>query len=229
MKRAGHAADERRTFPFEPAPISQSQGGPASPSSRRVLYGVVIAGVALALIALKVSQASKTRLVLSVKAPVQVGQVLTAGDLGETSLPANSAIPSLPASRRAQVIGQTAQAPLYPGDVLDPQEVNTVAALPAGAVAMTIALTPEQAVGGTLHPGENVAVFAASSTAAAGAAPTATEVLGGVPVRAVNAQMTTGGPTTEFVTLQLTVAQATDLEAVYRGQQAKIDLALVGS
>lgn len=209
-------------------PNGSGGGGGAQPrtSTRRVLYGVVAALVAVAIVAIKYSQANKAHAVLSVKSAVAVGQVITAGDLGEASLPDSATIPSLRAGQEAQVIGQVAQAPLYPGDVLDPHQVASAPALPAGDVALTLALTPEQAVGGTLHPGDTVAVFAAASNPPPGTSAGAVQVLAGVPVRAVSTPSTVGGSPSEYITLQLTVGQATSLDAAYRA--AKIDLALLG-
>ena len=207
-------------------PNTHQIGAQPEVSGRRVLYGIVIALVAVAIVAIKVSQAAKTHLAVSVKTPVQVGQVITAANLGEAALPNTATVPYLPASQAGQVIGQVAQAPLYPGDILDPHQVGTSQGLPAGSVAKTLALAPEQAVGGSLHPGNTVAVFAAPSTSAPGVAPVAVEILAGVPVRSVSTQAQTGGTSTQYVTLQLTVAQATALDAVYRAD--KIDLALVG-
>jgi Flp pilus assembly protein CpaB len=194
-------------------------------SSRRVLFGLLLALAAAVFVGLKYSQAERTQLVVGVRNAVQAGQVLTAGDLTPIRLPQNSTIPSVPAARLGEVVGEVAQAPLYPGQVLAPQSVGATPGVPPGAVAMTLALTPEQAVGGTLHPGDVVSVFAATP-ASGGVAPVGAQILAAVTVRSVATQKATGGGVTELVTLQLTPAQAASLDAAYRSY--KVDLALVG-
>jgi Flp pilus assembly protein CpaB len=200
-------------------------GSSSRSSSRRVLFGLLLALAAAVFVGLKYQQAQKTQLVVGLRRSVQVGQVVTASDLTETRLPDNTTIPSVPASRLNEMVGEVAQAPLYPGDVLDPQSVGTTPALPAGAVAMTLALAPEQAVGGSLRAGDVVAVFAATP-GSGGLPPVGSEVLAGVAVRSVTTEGATGGQVTELVTLQLTPAQATSLDAAYRAY--KVDLALAG-
>ena len=208
-----------------PAGVSaKSRPGPHA-SSRRVIYGLLLALGAAVLVGIKYQAGQKTELVVGVAQNVAVGHVLTAADLTQTRLPANTTVPSVAASRVHDIIGQVAQAPLYPGEVLDPRSVGTTPGLPLGAVAMTLALAPEQAVGGTLRPGDLVAVYA-GVPAAGGVPPTAVQVLAGVTVRAVGTQSATGGPVTELVTLEVSASQATTLEAAYRGY--KVDLALVG-
>jgi Flp pilus assembly protein CpaB len=194
-------------------------------SSTRVVFGLVLALAAAVVLGTKYEAAQKTHPVLSLRTQVQAGQVITAGNLTETRLPDTTTIPSVPAERMSQVVGQVAQAPLYPGQVLDPRAIAGATTLPAGQVAITLALAPEQAVGGSLHPGDVVAVYASAPTAA-GVAPSATQVLPGVLVRSVATQSAVGGAPSVLVTLQLPATQATSLDAAYRG--AKIDLALVG-
>ena len=65
-----------------------------------------------------------------------------------------------------QVVGQVAQAPMYPGEVLDPRTIAAGQALPAGQIAITLALAPEQALGGNLHSGDVVAVTLSRCSAA---------------------------------------------------------------
>jgi Flp pilus assembly protein CpaB len=200
---------------------------PAAPraSNRRVIYGLILAVAAALLIGTKYQQALRTHEVVSLARAVPVGQVLTAQDLTQTRLADNTTIPSVPASRLNDAVGKVAQAPLYPGEVLDPRALVTGSVLPAGEVALTLALSAEQAVGGSLHPGDVVAVLAGVPPAA-GLPPTATEVLAAVSVHTVATQSTAGGAVTELITLELTPTQATTLDAAYRAY--KIDLALVG-
>jgi Flp pilus assembly protein CpaB len=194
-------------------------------SSTRVVFGLVLAVAAAVVIGTKYEAAQKTHLVLSLRTPVQVGQVIAAGNLTETRLSDATTIPSIPAARQSEIVGQVAQASLYPGQVLDPRAIATATTIPAGQVAITLALAPEQAVGGSLHPGDVVSVYAAAP-GAAGLAPTANQVLPAVVVRSVAAESAVGGAPSVLVTLQLPAAQAAALDAAYRG--TKIDLALVG-
>lgn len=196
----------------------------AKASSRRVLYGFVVALVAVSVLIISLKQSAKTQLVVSVRAPIAAGSVITAAQLSEASLPVGASVPSIPIAQQGSVVGQVAQVPLYPGDVVDPHDVGSQSALPPGEVAMTLSLAPEQAVGGTLRANDVVDVFAAPSAVAPGAAPAAVQVLSGVPVRAVATPSTVAGAPTVYVTLILSPAQATSLDAVYRAD--KVDLAL---
>lgn len=193
-------------------------------SSRRVVYGFAIALVAAVVAVIGLRSSSKTELVVSVKAPISAGSVISATQLGQASLPVGASVPSIPADQQGSVVGHVAQVPLYPGDIVEPHDVGGQSALPLGDVAMTLSLAPEQALGGTLRANDIVDVFAAPSTVAPGAAPAAVEVLSGIPVRAVATPNTVAGTPAVFVTLILSPGQATSLDAVYRAD--KIDLAL---
>jgi Flp pilus assembly protein CpaB len=207
-------------------PDSQAPASPPRPqvNGRRALIGFIVALVAITVVIISLKSGSRTELVVSVKAPVAAGSVITSADLGEASLPVGASVPSIPAAQQGGVVGQVARVPLYPGDIIEPHDVGSQPSLPPGDIAMTLSLAPEQALGGTLRANDVVDVFAAPTTVAPGAAPAAAEVLSGIPVRAVATPSTVAGSPTVFVTLVLSPAQATSLDAVYRAD--KVDLAL---
>ena len=199
----------------------------ARPSSMRMVVGIALAATAALVIGLQFQKATVTQSVVTVKHQVALGQVLTAADLSTKSIAAGESIPSIPAAQASSVVGKVTQAPLFAGDVLDPQAVAVNPSLPAGQLAETLALAPEQAVGGRLHAGNYVSVLAAPATSPTGAAPTASVALPAVEVLDVVQQSGASQTTSWLVTLELSPAQATQLEAVYRGG-GHIDLALVG-
>lgn len=222
MAKGTRSRSLEAVYPDSQPPPSASYRPQAS--SRRVLVGFVLALVAFTVAFLGLKRNSQTQLVVSVKAPVAAGSVISGSDLGEASIPVGASVPAIPSGQRGSVIGQVAQIPLYPGDILDPHDAGTQPALPPGDVAMTLSLAPEQAVGGTLRAGDSVDVFAAPTTVAPGASPAAAEVLSGVAVRGVATPSTQAGLPAVYVTLVLTPGQATTLDAAYRAY--KVDLAL---
>src|SRR6266851_3271635 len=98
-------------LPAGAAPKSGPRPGTQA-SSRRVIYGLLLALGAAVLVGIKYQAGQKTELVVGVRQAVAAGQVLTAGDLTQTRLPANTTVPSVAASRLHEMVGQVAQAPL---------------------------------------------------------------------------------------------------------------------
>ena len=188
----------------------------------RVVLGLGIVAVGVFGVMSRFQQATDTEQVLAVRRPVAVGQVITASDVEPKAISAVDNLPAVGWSEREQVVGKVAGAPLYPGQIVHPKATTTAPALAAGEVAMTLALTEEQAVGGILAPGDVVAVL---TTPAAGAAPApAGALLSGVGVLGVRPRPAAGGADGVLVTLRLRAPDAATLQAAYRS--GKIDLAL---
>jgi Flp pilus assembly protein CpaB len=161
--------------------------------------------------------------VVVARTPVAIGQVITAADLGEKAVSVGDGLASVSWARRDDVVGKVATAPLYPGQLLHPQAAAAAPPLEAGEVAMTLALSREQAVGGMLRTGDLVAVLAAPGSL--GGATAAGEVLSRVGVLAVRDRPTAGGEAGDLlVTVRLPAADAARLQAAYRA--GKIDLVL---
>jgi Flp pilus assembly protein CpaB len=128
----------------------------------------------------------------------------------------------VPASMRSELVGRVATEPWWDGKLLGQGALATTTVLPAGSVAMSIALKPEQSVAGTIRSGDAVAVI--SSTAPGSSEPRTTILFASVPVLAVTRGDQSQG-TAIIVTLRLRLEEARALaQARTRGP---IDLVLV--
>lgn len=199
-------------------------GAATKRAGMRLLVGVVISVAAVLGIVAAFTKTTKTQLVIGVRSPVALGQVITAGDLTAKPIGGADGVDSLPASELGRMIGKVTRSPLYAGEILPPEAVASGPSLPAGQVAMTLALAPEQAVGGMLHPGDHVTVLS-TPTGIAASASSSTVALPAVTVLSVATNQSVGANQV-LVTLSLPAGQVTTLDAAYRS--GKVDLALVG-
>lgn len=94
---------------------------------------------------------------------VQPGDVITAKDLRVAEVALAGEVEAIPAGDLQTVIGQVAAEPLYAGKLLTRRAVSSGAPVPSGYVAMSLALRPERAVGGSLRAGDNVLVVATTN------------------------------------------------------------------
>jgi SAF domain len=98
--------------------------------------------------------------VILVVAPVPVGSVITAADLGTTSVAAGPGIKVIPARQLTQVTGLVAATALRPGTLLAPSEL-TAALPPAGnQVLVPLGMKPSTLPASGLVPGDHVLVIA---------------------------------------------------------------------
>jgi len=105
--------------------------------------------------------------VLLVTSQVQVGQVITAGDLGTTSVAAAANVKVIPARQLGQVVGLIAATTLRPGTLLASSELATSVPPVAGQVLVPIALKPSMLPASALVPGDHVEVVPTAGTAPA--------------------------------------------------------------
>ncbi len=154
------------------------------------------------------------RLVVVTTAALPAGTVLTSADL---TLTPTSEVSTGDLSSVAQAVGQSLTVPLSAGervrqeDVVPPLAAALVEALPVGERALTLSLTPVQAVGFQLAPGNRVdilATFGASSGPAG--APLSDLVLSNILLLRVAPPAT--GATSGLVTLEVKPSQAALLE-----------------
>lgn len=190
----------------------------------RLVVGVVISLAAVLGIVAALARTTKTELVVAVQDPVSLGQVISRGDLTVKTVGAADGVASVPAGQLGQMVGKVAHSPLYPGEVLPPQAVAAGPTVPAGDVAVTLALAPEQAVGGIIAPGDQVAVLS-TSTGLATTGSSSSVALPAVTVLSVSKGATVG-ENQYLVSVILPAGEAPALDAAYRG--GKVDLALVG-
>lgn len=141
---------------------SPTSGRHASVTSGRRSAPMALVGLACVVVGAVVFLAAHVGLdrrepVLVVTRPVASGQVIAADDLAVAQVSLSSGVRSVPASRRAQVVGKTATVGLVPGAVLAPAQLGASSALEAGQAVVGVALKAGQAPRG-LRAGTRVQV-----------------------------------------------------------------------
>lgn len=148
----------------------------------RVAVGLILMLVAVFGGASLIKTAQARIPVIVAAANVQPGQVITASDLRIADVSLAGGIQYVSASMRDQLVGRVATEPLWDGKLLGPGSVSQAPPLPAGMVAMSVALKPDRAVAGNVGPGDHVAVIASPNSGSAGGQTTilltSVEVLG---------------------------------------------------
>lgn len=129
----------------------------------RVAIGLVLMLVAVLGGASLIRAAQERTPVLLLAQSVQPGEVINDADLSvaEVSLPASADY--VPASMRSQIVGRVAAEPLWEGKVLGSASVSDAPPLPAGAVAITLLLPAESALGGDVRAGDRVAIISSAN------------------------------------------------------------------
>lgn len=171
----------------------------------RVVVGLLLMLVAVFGGASLIRAAQKRTPVLVAAKSVQPGEVVTAADVRVVELAISGGVAYVPASMQSEIVGHVAAEPLSEGKLLAPTSVSQGPPLPAGMVAMSLALKPEHAASGTLRSGDHVAVLA--STAPGRGDPQTTILLPDVPVLAVT-EGDSGDGAGLLVTLRLRLEEA---------------------
>ena len=152
-----------------PAPAHGAAKPPTSLVAARRSAPLVVAGMTCMLLGGLAAAAlylriDNSRSVLVLARPVAAGQLFTDRDLTQTSLAATG-IASVPAARRAQVIGRPAAVDLPAGSLLTPVAVGEPAGLQRGEAVVGLALKGNQAPS-QLRAGDRVAIIDVEPTSA---------------------------------------------------------------
>lgn len=94
--------------------------------------------------------------VVTVVRDIQVGQVLTAADLGKASIALDPAVKAVRADDLRSVVGKRAAVELKPGSLLAPSQVTRDSLVKAGEQLVPIGLEPKQIPATALVPGQKV-------------------------------------------------------------------------
>lgn len=129
----------------------------------RVVVGVILMLFAIAGTTSIVQKARDRVSVLVAARSVEAGELIKPTDLRVADISVSRGISYLAASRNREIAGQIAAKPLASGEILSPQSVVTKASLPAGYVAMSVAIKPSRAAAGSLRGGDHVAVISSPS------------------------------------------------------------------
>lgn len=137
----------------------------------RALVGLVVLTIGVLGAAVMWSGSSGSQSVVVLTRDLPAGARLTAADVQVVQLRSDPAVQqaALSGNQLDRLIGQTLAEPGHAHQILLPAQLGTRPPLPAGLVAMTIGVTPQTAVGGALHPGDQVAVLATAKDSAAAA------------------------------------------------------------
>jgi len=222
--------EDARHTPDYPGPDPwTSTSRAAAPAGRRsvphLLLGVLLV-LACAVGALALTlQLGGSRPVLATARAVTVGQVLTAADLRQVSLPADSDVRAVEADSAPALVGRPVAVSLPAGALLTPESFGGAGAPPAGQAIVAVALDP-----GRLPPevasGDRVSVVAAPTPANGGTEPTRV-VPRSWPGVVASVEPSDAGQLT-VVSVQLPEGPAREVAAVPPGELAVVLLAAGG-
>lgn len=94
--------------------------------------------------------------VVTVTRDVQVGEVITEGDLGRASMALDPAVKAVKADDLGSVVGKRAAVQLRPGSLLARSQVTSRTLVNAGEQVVPIGLKPEEVPATALTPGQKV-------------------------------------------------------------------------
>jgi SAF domain-containing protein len=130
--------------------------------------------------------------VLLVKQEVPAGSVITASDIGTTTIAAGPGVQVIPARQEAQVLGLVAATSLQPGTLLAASELTSRLAPGPGQELVPVALKPSQLPASGLAPGDQVLAVPTPGSGSSSAAPALSAPIPAV-VEAVNANTDSDG------------------------------------
>ncbi|SHH34613.1 SAF domain-containing protein [Streptomyces sp. 3214.6] len=149
-------------------------------------------GAGVAVLLLQVGDRTE---VVTVVREVQVGQVLTEGDLGKASLALDPAVKAVRSDDLDSVVGKRAAVELKPGSLLALSQVTKDSLVKAGEQLVPIGLEPKQIPATALVPGQRVQLVHVPAQGAADTGETSDAVpqtIGGRVVKASGAAPGTG-------------------------------------
>jgi len=188
----------------------------------RVAIGILLMVLAIVGAMALIRKAQARVPVLVAARSVEQGSVIRPSDLKVEDISISGNLTYLPEDRRNAVVGKVAAERLWPGKLLGPASVADSADLPAGSVAMSLALKTDRAAGGELRSGDHVAVI--SSGAPDRPEATSTILFTNVAVLAVRkAETAEGGGV--IVTLRMRLEEARSLAQAR--SQGSVDLVLL--
>jgi SAF domain len=161
--------------------------------------------------------------VLMTTAAVPAGSVITAADVGTTTIVAGPGLRDIPARQLSQVTGLVAAVSLRPGTLLAPDELTTSLPPARGQVMVSLPLKPQSVPASGLQPGDHVLVAGTpgyqGQSGSGGPAPVLTQPVPGV-VEAVNTVPDQDG----FAVVDLLVAQSEGASLAKQDSTGQIEL-----
>jgi hypothetical protein len=200
---------------FHPEP-GPARNGPAAvppgrlrelPRRRRpgmIALAAALVGAGILASAVLYERADHQVPVLLVTHMVPAGSVITASDIGTTTVAAGPGVQVIPARQESQVIGLVAATSLQPGTLLAASELTSKLAPAPGQELVPVALKPSALPASGLEPGDQV--LAVPTPASGNGSSTAPELT--APVPAVVAAVSTVTSPDGLDTVDLLVASA---------------------
>lgn len=207
--------------PADPWDVASRTGAPGGRRSvPHLLLGILLVLIcAVGALALTL-QLGGTRPVLATARAVTVGQLLTAADVRQVVLPADSDVRAIDAGSAASLIGRPLAHSLPPGALLTPESFGGAAAPPTGQAVVAVALDAGR-LPLEVAPGDSVSVVAAPADGTDRAVP-----------RAWSGVVTSVEPSDTgqltVVSVQLAEAAAREVAAVPPGRLAVVLVATGG-
>ncbi len=155
--------------------LGQLRGLPRRRRPAMIALSVALVGAGVLVSAGLYQRANHQVPVVLVTAAVPAGAVITAADLGTTTVVVGAGLQVIPGRQLQQVVGEIAATALRPGTLLAPSELTTAQPPVAGQVLVPIPVKPSELPASGLFPGDQVLALAAPGSAGGNA--TATPVL----------------------------------------------------
>lgn len=122
----------------------------------RVVVGLLLFILGILATSGLVRQAKERTPVLVATRQLEAGETLGSGDLRVAELGLESGVATVPANELDAVVGRVLTAPLEAGQVLAPDAATSGPSLADGQVAVSVAVAPSHAAGGSLRAGDRV-------------------------------------------------------------------------
>jgi SAF domain len=136
---------------------------PGLPRRRRpamIALAIAMAGAGVLVSAAVYQNADHQVAVVTVTQPVPAGAVITAADLGTTSVTVGTGIRVIPAAQLGQVTGEIAAVALRPATLLAPADLTTAQPPGPGQVLVPASVKPSALPASGLFPGDRVLIVA---------------------------------------------------------------------
>jgi hypothetical protein len=162
--------------------LGQLRGLPRRRRPAMIALSVALVGAGVLVSAGLYQRANHQVPVVLVTAAVPAGAVITAADLGTTTVVAGPGMQVIPGRQLQQVVGETAATALRPGTLLAVSELTTAQPPAAGQVLVPVPVKPSELPASGLFPGDQVLAVATPGAAGgnASAAPVLTHAIPGV-------------------------------------------------
>jgi hypothetical protein len=125
-----------------------------------IALAVAMAGAGVLISAAVYQKADHQVAVVMISQPVPAGAVITAGDLGTTSVTVGTGIHVIPAAQLGQVTGEIAAVALRPATLLAPADLTTAQPPGPGEVLVPASVKPSALPASGLFPGDHILVVA---------------------------------------------------------------------